>query len=974
MEVRYYASFHSTVSNYGGQPVPKQDPSVAQAQQKTANSEPSPVSNLANRSSTVPFLQSIFPLELATYSNASDSSKSQALSDLYIRFTLISEYAPWPGKTEWMTLENLHTTYSDPNELFAKLLPTANGETNKTDVYFTPHLFTRTDPYNRVTKDDAAPFLSAAWVECDDSDLIPQSFIPQPSYIVETSPGRHHVYWILDTPQPSQEVEQLNWRLVKGNNLRKDTGGWHLVKLMRLPGTQSFKRPTPSTVRLVPSSLPSSSSDPDPNPDPNTDRLSTDNTLYSDTITHPYPIAFEALPTPATNEAGQIILTDMDQAPLPSPEDLPDPTQLFNDTSRPIPKELQDIIDNKRSDRSATLFRAYALCQRENLTETEAYALLQGTANDKFNQDWRYNGDEGLWQDLQRGYRHIRQPEDTTILNALKAVRHTKGMNAAERRRKISQLVAKDLMSKGRLYFDTERQEAMFYDGKRVIPIDPTNRAWKVLLNLNYHITESEDEYRPVNANLYAIVAQQGEKTVPKTFSYYDAEHNFLYVYNNGGKIYRLNGRTVELVDNGTDGILFRDSNTSSEFLVEPEQIALPTLSTQDQSQTSQLSPLDHAIFAVPNYADRILDQTGDSSHTTGEAAALSHIWALSMFFPEFMEARPHLVMTGGTGSGKTIFFQLLKRMIDGNRGTVDVVPHDQQTFETAVSNAHHLFFDNVDTPNRWFADAIAEASTGIQFTRRILYSTNESVTFDVQVFLGFTTRDPWFSRTDIATRLLVLNTKRRSSMINPTVLHDRVRKHRNALWGQLLAELSIIVKYLGLYKASDSSIRMAAFADFINIVCTSLPYIHAMSTGNVIEGTLVPTHSSSFNDDAPVKATEALTRIMSHGQSTSALDHSIIWQCLSSWLYGNTERNSGRTLTAANLQMELRYVAQEIGSDHLYEKLVPNARSLGHQLSELAPDIDKLVDVHIERKPPTAKYTFTLKDDGRFPDEEQPG
>jgi hypothetical protein len=292
------------------------------------------------------------------------------------------------------------------------------------------------------------------------------------------------------------------------------------------------------------------------------------------------------------------------------------------------------------------------------------------------------------------------------------------------------------------------------------------------------------------------------------------------------------------------------------------------------------------------------------------------------------------------------MLFTLLQELLVGPEVKVDSVPNDKNTFESVVSNSHLVFFDNVDTPNKWFADSIAEAATGIQFTRRVLYTTNESITYRVQAFLGLTTRDPWFSRTDIATRLVVLQTARRSQTINPLFLLARVRQNRNILWAQLLTDLNLILQRLPRYtetaveQAEKSQIRMAAFADFMKSAARA-----------------------TMPEKGEVYASKLIT-LIKQSQSESALDHSILFQALNHWLQ-HTPTASGRQVRSNQLHTELRYAAADAGQGHLYERLIPNARSLGHQLAELIPDIEAVVDVDIDRHPQGARYTFTLRDSG---------
>jgi len=165
---------------------------------------------------SVEFLQQLFPLSGPDDPRASD----------VVRFIVVGPNQPWPGVHHFRTRGEIHA--------FDETGISALGfNTHGMDVYFTPHGFTRAN--QRVTKVDAAPFCDVAWVECDDDDIPPETFTPPPSLAVETSPGRFHLYWILDAPVSSAEIERINYRLTYGNNLKQDKSGWALTKLLRLP-------------------------------------------------------------------------------------------------------------------------------------------------------------------------------------------------------------------------------------------------------------------------------------------------------------------------------------------------------------------------------------------------------------------------------------------------------------------------------------------------------------------------------------------------------------------------------------------------------------------------------------------------------------------------------------------------------------------------------------------------------------------
>ena len=110
------------------------------------------------------------------------------------------------------------------------------------ETYFCAHLLTK----RRRIQEHAAPVLSL-WADADGSCL--SDHVPEPTAVVETSPGRHHLFWRLDRPLPPREAESLNRRLSR--TIGADPSGWDLGQLLRPPGTRNQKyRPAPP-VRLL---------------------------------------------------------------------------------------------------------------------------------------------------------------------------------------------------------------------------------------------------------------------------------------------------------------------------------------------------------------------------------------------------------------------------------------------------------------------------------------------------------------------------------------------------------------------------------------------------------------------------------------------------------------------------------------------------------------------------------------------------
>jgi RepB DNA-primase from phage plasmid len=108
------------------------------------------------------------------------------------------------------------------------------------DAYFGVHLFRK--PGTR--RGEHAGDIQALWVDGDGA-RVPKDW-PQPTAVVESSPGREHYYWRLTRPIDPEEAAQLNKRLCYG--MGGDKGKWGLGTVLRAPGTRNYKRERPALV------------------------------------------------------------------------------------------------------------------------------------------------------------------------------------------------------------------------------------------------------------------------------------------------------------------------------------------------------------------------------------------------------------------------------------------------------------------------------------------------------------------------------------------------------------------------------------------------------------------------------------------------------------------------------------------------------------------------------------------------------
>lgn len=139
-------------------------------------------------------------------------------------------------------LFDVETTYyvwpEEASVAVAQALAEAKGGR---EVYYCAHLLTE----KKRAKAAAAPVL-ALWADGDGAKVA--EHLPEPTAVVESSPGREHFYWRLSQPVAPEKAEELNKRLAYA--MGADKSGWDLGQLLRVPGTRNFKYPNRPVVTI----------------------------------------------------------------------------------------------------------------------------------------------------------------------------------------------------------------------------------------------------------------------------------------------------------------------------------------------------------------------------------------------------------------------------------------------------------------------------------------------------------------------------------------------------------------------------------------------------------------------------------------------------------------------------------------------------------------------------------------------------
>jgi len=358
----------------------------------------------------------------------------------------------------------------------------------------------------------------------------------------------------------------------------------------------------------------------------------------------------------------------------------------------------------------------------------------------------------------------------------------------------VAKIIIDDLKKRGEFYHNEYVAYFFSEEDKKLIPIEPDSNEFALLL-ARYDINRIERLYKYLVQSLWTEAITNGAEITVYRLSYYDADRFILYLYDHKNQVYRISPEKVEIVDNGTDGIL---------FISDPETQPFENTEIEDYSFW-----LNEVLLSKMNPASTILE--------TDEARLAVRMWFYSLFFKEIMTTKMILLFLGPKGSGKTMIAQKIGMILFGDKFNVTPLTKDSKDFDAAITNSSYVAVDNADTAPRWFEDKLAVVATGGTIKKRLYFTTNEEVAFPIQCFAAITSRTPNFQRDDVADRLLIVELKRYERFLRANSLLSEVLKHRHEIMSEIVYELQKIVRALRDLKDEDmaGSFRMADFADF---------------------------------------------------------------------------------------------------------------------------------------------------------------
>jgi hypothetical protein len=485
------------------------------------------------------------------------------------------------------------------------------------------------------------------------------------------------------------------------------------------------------------------------------------------------------------------------------------------------------------------------------------------------------------------------------IRQGLVEIRTIGSLKAYEKREKITGEIIADLKRRGKL-FKTAR--GYFYFEKepapKLYPVTADSIELSALMSDRYGINQSERrEYEHILVGLRNECYLRGLSVEVHRLAHYNRTTGRLYISRFDGWVYRLNGRSISQVPNGTDGVFFWDDSNWQPYKIFRGKL-------RGKLRAGLLKPL---IFDSTNFS-------ADGALSVDDQRWLFSVWLRSHFFASLLPTKPLLLTCGEKGSGKTLALRKWLKLLFGGSGEVTSLERDKQdAFIAAVCSQPLVVFDNVDEHVGWLADNLAQVATGISFKRRQLYTTNDPVEYKPRCFVALNSRTPKFiaGRDDVLDRTLVLQAERLTAYAGEDELLEDIATNRNSLWTELLRGLNrlLSVTPVSQFRTRKTGFRMADFAGFALAVARA--------------------------EGAEKKATRIL-RCLEGSRSEMLLGDEPVSLCLEEWL--EKRENQGREVCSGELQRELSELALANGVPWPYK----SGHSLGQRLAHITSSLSQ--------------------------------
>jgi len=456
-------------------------------------------------------------------------------------------------------------------------------------------------------------------------------------------------------------------------------------------------------------------------------------------------------------------------------------------------------------------------------------------------------------------------------------------------------------------------------DAGSPVPVAPDDPYFVNLL-YGYGLFSGTDYFNVIGKFIGNRCAMEGVKATMAFNSRYNPSTKAVYFAESAGNLLRVSKDSITRVPNGSDGMLFKFSDSTQPLQVDLTK--LPTVQYSlvaggDSLLTSYL--FDGLVFE-------------ESTMTPEQKRTLLTAYVTLLILAGVIgKERALLQMLGESGSGKTFFLKKLGRIIVGDSFDVQPMQTDIKEFENVLVNNDFVAYDNVKNVKDDIRGLICQAVTGCSIERRELFTTMGRVKMPSKASLAVSAITPVLGESEQANRSITIKLGvRGASNREESGMLANLDAKRNDLIGELLVRTQMILKALHAERGYVPAVRnrLAGVATFILRVAK---------------------HEGWFND------AEKLLAAWNDDQLDAALDDDNISTVLFMWM---TEPDwKPASFSAEQLHTKLGEIAIKYGCGDL-----KNPRSLSVSLRRSVAAYSNRFGMKVVHNAHTKRSTFTFE------------
>jgi hypothetical protein len=355
-------------------------------------------------------------------------------------------------------------------------------------------------------------------------------------------------------------------------------------------------------------------------------------------------------------------------------------------------------------------------------------------------------------------------------------------------RKIVSDVVIGWLKIRGQFFFHEELrtfESNMYFDGqtKKLFTLEsPDFHTW---ISTESLINRSTGNFTYIMSDIHDETLQGADSrgVIPSVL--WERKGQVIYISCGNSRMVRVDGGSVRMVDNGTDGVLFMSGRSMEEW-------ELLEGAGEDPFAESKLFK--------------------GASFESQYGLMLTRLWVLGLFAKH--RTKPCIVFTGTFGSGKSRTAKGIYEMIGAPYRLSTVKENGELDFWVSLNDGGLCCFDNVDSRNKWFADAMQAASTDGRTEVRKMY-THEMMQLVANASVMLTSNNPTFATdSGLSDRLIIVRLDKTRAHSSDKGLTDDFLSRRGKTMTWIARTLSAALADEGPIDA-NINMRHPDFADF---------------------------------------------------------------------------------------------------------------------------------------------------------------